>query len=179
MAMVTILGNDYPSFITVDEADEYLAADLARSDAWLAQDPDLRAKAVVSATRLLLRLQWLNGPPDVNAPPQPVKDATALLAADIAAKPALGDGASTGSNVKAVGAGSGRVEFFRPTEGYVLPIAAFALLRGLLGGAQNDGGAALDNAAYGSHDCQRSRFDRTDYGLVGDGTYNPEDRLTW
>lgn len=168
MPNINIGTNAYPSYIDVAYADEYLTADLSRSAAWAALDAVTKSKAVVTATRLLQRLTWKAGPPAVETATQPVKDATALLAADIVAKPSLGDAASTGSNVKSVGAGSARVEFFSPVQGNALPGAAFALLRDLLG--EDDAGLlGLDNAAFGSANWQASRFDETDYGLWGFG----------
>lgn len=181
MPQVQINGNDYDVYADVDFADEYLAGDFSRSLTWEALDPDVRPKALVTATRLLQRLTWQAGAaPSTDEPVlEVVAQATALLAADIALKPALGDNASSGSNVKAVGAGSARVEFFAPVVGAILPSAAFALLRGLLGTAPSDlDGIGLDNTAYGSSNGQRSRFDSSDYGRFGDGygTVDPDER---
>jgi hypothetical protein len=170
MPQVDIGSNSYDSYAELDFANEYLDADVLRAPSWSLLEEDDRSRALVSATRLLQRQLWINGVPEIDTAPEVVQQATALLAADIAAKPALGDSASTASNVKAVGAGSARVEFFSPVAGTVLPSAALALLRGLLGpstSASSD--PALTNTAYGSSDCQRSRFDPTDYGLLGDG----------
>ncbi len=178
MAELDIAGNDYVSYAELDYADEYLAGDLLRADDWLARPEVTRKRALVSATRLLMRLQWRAGPPSLEETPQVVQDATCLLAADIAKKPAQGDSAQTGSNVKAVGAGSARVEFFRPTEGQVLPQAAFGLLRDLLG--QDDAllGGVGEASAFGSCAGQRSRFD--DFGIVGgDGETRYDERTRW
>jgi hypothetical protein len=166
-ATVDIGAETYDVYADVDFADIYLAADVLRADFWasLTTAGD-KERPLVSATRLLQRLQWKDGVPDITAPPEVVKAATALLAADIAALPKLGDSGSTSSNVKAVGAGSARVEFFRPVEGSPLPSAAFDLLRDLLGvGDSSD--PALDNTAYGSSGCYPSRFDPRDYEQIG------------
>lgn len=176
MPQVTISDAQYDVYATVEVIDQYLAGDLQRASAWAALTPEVKAQADVSATRLLQRQAWRDGVPPVEDAPLVVQQATALLAADIAAKPSLGDSASTGSNIKAVGAGSARVEFFSPVAGTLLPSAAWALLADLLGPAPGTlDSPALDNTAYGSSPCQRSRFDPTDYGLLGDG--NPEERL--
>lgn len=177
MATVEIAGEDYPSYIELDDADLYLAADALRADAWALLDDERKGQGLVSATRLLQRQSWVAGEPPATDDALPaVQAATALLAADITAKPALGDSAATASNVKAVGAGSARVEFFRPTEGYVLPAAAFALLRGLLGVPPGDlSSVGLDNAAYGSSPGQRSRFDPTDYRRTGGTWVDPSE----
>lgn len=180
MPQVQINGNNYDVYADVAFADEYLAGDMVRDATWSALDAGVKPKALVSATRLLLRLDWRAGqPPAYDDVPLEVQQATAMLAADIALKPTLGDNAASGSNIKAVGAGSARVEFFAPVTGAVLPSAAFALLRGLLGTAPSDlDGVGLDNVAYGSSNCQRSRFDSSDYGRYGDsyGVVDPDER---
>jgi hypothetical protein len=165
---VDIGAETYDVYADVDFADLYLAADIQRSAAWAALDTDTKGKALVTATRLLMRLQWKDGVPDIDGPPAEVQQACALLAADIAAQPKLGDSGSTASNVKSVGAGSARVEFFRPTEGAPLPTAAFDLLRPLLGlPSTTTDDPALDNTAYGSNGCYPSRFDPRDYYQIG------------
>lgn len=171
MPVLVISGNNYEVYADAAYADAYLAADVARSSVWAALTNDDKSKALVSSTRLLLRQNWLSGEaPATDAAPDAVKDATCLLAADIAVKPTLADTGSTSSNVKSVGAGSARVEFFAPVPGAPLPAAVWTLLRELLG-APSDGDASLDSTAYGSS-CQPSRFDPTDYTLVGN-TYWP------
>ena len=177
MPKVAIATTEYDAYADVAYADEYLAADMARAQDWADATPDNKGRALVSSTRLLQRLRWRAGPPAVDTATDPVRQAACLLAADILAKPSLGDSAQTGSNVRAVGAGSARVEFFRPTDGQVLPPAALSLLRDLLG--QPDDGFA-DAVSFGSHDFQCSRFD--DFGLVGgdgDRAYNHDERKRW
>jgi hypothetical protein len=160
IATVSVNGNDYQVYADLEFADEYLGGDVARADNWeaLDEDPD-QGRALVTATRLLQRQSWRDGVPSLDDPPLIVQQATALLAADISAKPALGDSGSTGSNVKSVGAGSAKVEFFRPTAGTPLPQAAYDLLGDLLGpptGAATD--PSLDGTAYGSEFWRHSRF---------------------
>lgn len=161
MAKVYIDVNVYDSFADIDHADAYLAADVTRAALWGALGEDDKGRALVTATRLLLRQSWIDGTPSLETPPDVVKDAAALIAADVVAKPAVADGAN-GSNVKAVGAGSARVEFFRPVEGAPLPPAAFLLLRDLLGSGSSASDPALDNIAYGSEGCRPSRFPLND-----------------
>jgi hypothetical protein len=170
LAQVSINGNQYDVYADVAFADRYLAADASRADAWQALTATgAKERALVSATRLLQRQTWNAGvAPDVAMPVEIVQEAASLLAADIAAAPGIGDSGSTASNVKSVGAGPARVEFFAPTVGTPLPMAAFALLlsAGLLGarpGAVDD--PALDGSAYGCWP-QASRFDPTDYELL-------------
>lgn len=164
IATVTLNGVDYPVYADVAFADEYLAADVARAALWSALTADDKKRGLVTSTRLLQRQSWRAGVPSLDDPLLVVQQAASLLAADIAVKPALGDSASTGSNVKAVGAGSAKVEFFRPTAGAVLPSAAYDLLRGLLGvGSDILDHPSLDGTAYGSDNCQISRFPPDSY----------------
>lgn len=163
MASITIGAASYSSFASVAEADEYLAADVQRYAGWAALDADAKARALVTASRYLAALDWADGVPSYDTPPAAVVEATALFAADIAAKPSLGSDASTGSNVKRVKGGSAEVEFFRPSAGAVLPAWLLRLLGPLLG---NDVTWPEGGTAYGSDDCQVSRFDRTDYRLA-------------
>ena len=164
MATITIAPNSYSSFASVAEADEYLAADMARYAAWAALSADNKGRALVTATRYLAALDWVDGVPSYDTPPAVVIEATSLFAADIAAKPSLGNDASTGSNVKRVKGGEAEVEFFRPTAGAALPPYLLRLLGTLLG---TDVTWAEGGTAYGSDDCQESRFDRTDWRLSG------------
>lgn len=180
MATVQINAQDYAAFIDVADADKYLAADVSRAPVWEALAADDKARALVTATRLLQRLQWRGDVVPTTDDPvaEPVADATALLAVDIINKPTLGDSASTGSNVKAVGAGPARVEFFRPSEGQSLPPAAFELLRGLLGpGAELDD-PALDNTAFGSSFCWPCGYGPRDFDPLG-ARFNPNSPIEW
>lgn len=162
MATITLNTVDYSSFTTVEEADEYLAADLGRYAAWAALTEDMKGRALITATRYLLGLSWINGTPSLDTPPGSLPEATALFAADIAAKPSLGNDASTGSNVKRVKGGPAEVEFFRPTAGAALPPYLLRLLGSLLG---TDVTWGEGGTAYGSEDCRESRFDRTDWRI--------------
>lgn len=170
MADITIGSNTYQSYASVAFADNYLAADVARSVAWEATAEDDKARGLVTATRLLMRdVPWLAGVPDITAPPAAVQEATALLAPDILAKPKLGDSASTGSNVKSVTARGTGVEFFRGDDSAVTPVpsAVWSLLlaAGLIGSVDSAGG----DPVYYSRGCQISQFDarRLD-GYAGD-----------
>lgn len=166
MAEITLSGNTYSSFASVAEADAYLAADVSRYAAWAALSADNKGRALITASRYLASLDWLGGVPSYSSPPSAVVEATSLFAADISAKPSLGNDASTASNVKRVKGGEAEVEFFRPTAGAALPSYLLRLLGSLLGTdvawpeGWGDGGTA-----YGSDPCTESRFDRTDWKL--------------
>ena len=150
---LTIHGNTYTSYASLAEADAYLAVDPTRGAAWCALSETTRNSHLVAATRNLDRLgytgakvsdsqanEWPRtgatesgvavGDTDV---PQSLEDACCVLAGSIALDAEAGNAGTTGSNIKAVGAGSARVEFFRPTTGGPLPDAtALALVSGLL-----------------------------------------------
>lgn len=162
MAEVTIGASDYSAFASVEQADEYLAADMTRYADWAALSADNKGRALVTASRYLAGLDWVDGVPSYEAPPTALTEATALFAADIAVKPSLGNDASTGSNVKKVKGGEAEVEFFRPTLGAALPPYLLRLLGTLLG---TDVTWGEGGTAYGSEDCQTSRFDQTDWRL--------------
>lgn len=181
MATVTINGKDYPVYADTDFADEYLGGDVRRAPLWEALDADTQKRSLVTATRVLAAMRWAGGVPDIDAPPLVVQQACALLAVDYGSTPAAA-GASAGSNVKAVGAGSARVEFFGPTGARASALVSadvLGLLSGLLAPVDDAlSSAALDGVAYGSSNCQRSRFDSSDYGRHGDlyGVVDPDER---
>lgn len=165
MPTVDIGGTEYAVYADVATADAYLAADFTRAAIWDALTEDQKEMALVTATRVLQSLAWIDGVPSTEAPViTAVEQACAVFACDIATNPTLADSPSGGSNVKSVGAGSARVEFFGPTTGTPLPPAVFRLISSMLGSADT-GDVALDNTAYGSEDWRRSRFDYTDYRL--------------
>lgn len=116
MAIVTIGTTDYPSFETVDEADLYLGGDAGRATAWALRNADTKGRGLVTATRMLLALRWCGDPPTVDAPPQVVKDVTAMLAADGLTKPSIFSNPSGAipQGIKTAKAGSAQVEFFGP-----------------------------------------------------------------
>lgn len=171
MPDVDIGGTAYPSYATVDFADEYLAADALRAAGWAGLTEDGKGRSLVSATRLLQRLCWSAGQAPLTDDPalDPlITEATSLMAADIASKPSLGDSASTGTDLKRAKAGPAEVEFFRNFESTPLPTAAWQLLlqTGMLcenAGASDDGLGAgiITGSGY------PSRFDgyRHDYYL--------------
>lgn len=178
MATIIINGKDYPVYADADFADEYLGGDVRRAPLWEALDADTQKRGLVTATRVLWAMNWMGDPPDIDNPPEVVQQAASLLAVDYGTTPAAAS-TSTGSNVKAVGAGSARVEFFGPTGARstaLVPYDVLALLAGLLVASDAGSSPALDGTAYGSSDCQVSRFDRSDYGFYGDGNRAVEPR---
>lgn len=116
MAQVTVGSQTYPSFISLADADLYLGGDILRAVPWLAASPTDRSRALASATRLLSAL-LIDPEAAAAAPPIVLVEVTAMLAADLLAKPKLFADASGDSNIKSVKAGSAQVEFFAPVEG--------------------------------------------------------------
>jgi hypothetical protein len=131
MAQVTIGGSTYNSFESVADADVFLAGDVLRATPWALRNSDAKARGLVSATRLLVRQPWCGPVPAFDAVPDPVKEATAMLAADMLAKPKLFADASANSNVKSAKAGSAQVEFFSAVkDSPPLPRAIWDMLTG-------------------------------------------------
>lgn len=183
ISTITIGGVDYQSYASVAEADAYLAVDPTRSAAWAALNTDTKGSYLVAATRRMDALRWsgskvsssqeLQWPRsgvtdrDGNAVsetgiPQALEDATILVAGSVALDTNTANTASSGSNIKAVGAGSARVEFFRPTTGKALQDeTAFALIQDFLAGDVEDG-FGLASGTSGTS----SFTDATDPGLT-------------
>lgn len=167
MATITIGAVDYHSYATVAEADSYLEADFTAT-AWRdEEDEDQKARALVTASRLLDRLVWLgektdedqttawprDGVPGVDdgTTPQQVADATCVLASMILDGNEVVTSPSQASNIKRQKAGSVEQEFFRPggATNARLPLPVAELLRGLLGGIASLAGSI----AYGTDGC--------------------------
>jgi hypothetical protein len=146
MASIDVGDFTFDAFVDVDFADEFLTGDVARSVAWAAKNDDAKGRGIVSATRMLLALPWCDTAPTFDDPPAVVKEVTAMLAADLLAKPKLFADASGNTNVKSVKAGSASVDFFSPVVGGPpLPRALWDMLLNAdlvclaSGGSVNDG----------------------------------------
>lgn len=142
MAAIVIGTGSYSAYESVADADAYLAADPSRSAAWSVRTDDQKGQGLVSATRLLLaQSSWCIAIPDpaTDTIPQPLADATALLAADILTKPALVSNPSgAATNLKRAKAGPVEVEYFGANLLNVpppLPSAIWSMLQnaGILG----------------------------------------------
>lgn len=147
MAEVTIGAEDYAVFADTDFADPYLAADVLRADDWESRSDVQKARGLVSATRMLNTLPWIAPAPatDDEDLPAVVKEVASMLAADLLAKPKLFVDASGNSNIKSAGAGSAKVEFFRPVEdGAAIPRSMWDALvaAGLVGTVGSPDGLA-------------------------------------
>jgi hypothetical protein len=131
MPTVTINAVDYDVYADVDAANEFLAADFGAT-LWRAEaDEDQKARALVSSTRLLNRLNWAGDKTDVDQSlawprtgfsdvdedtiPQGVVDASIVLAKLIHAGSSVDSSGDQASNIKRLKAGSVEQEFFSPT----------------------------------------------------------------
>jgi hypothetical protein len=168
MATVTIDAIDYDTYADIADADEYLAADFGAS-LWRAElDDDQKARAEVTSTRILNRLIWAGDKTDPDQPlawprtgtgisgvdddeiPQPIIDASIVLAKLIHAGQNIDDQASTDSGVKRQKAGSVEIEYFLPTtDPQRLPVSVMELIGLYLSGLVGLGGAI----ASGVHAC--------------------------
>lgn len=158
--IVTIGATDYDAFQTVASADEYLAADIVRAVPWALLNDDAKGRALVSATRMLLLMPWCDTTPDPTVDQDsPIPEVTAMLAADLAAKPKLFADASGNSNIKSAKAGSAEIEFFSPVDsGPPLPLALWNMLlsANLVCLGTGDTDVTLDGAdPHGTSDCLR------------------------
>lgn len=150
MPMITLGGKDYPSFASVEFADDHLAADMVRAPVWDALDDDGKKRALITATRKMLTLPWCGTAPDPTVDQdEPIPSVTAELAADLVANPDLAADASGNSNIKRAKAGSAEVEFFSPVDGNApLPSALWGQLMaaGLMCPNGSGGDMILDGA---------------------------------
>lgn len=172
---VTIGTHEFDALTTVEKAGVFLAGDVARAAGWALRQPDAQGRGIVSATRMMLALPWLEGKaPDPKADEQPavIEEVAAMLAADLLAKPRLFADASGNSNVKTAKAGSAQVEFFAPVEGG--PMIPMALWRQLLNaglvcnGAGSDDGLTSGAYVSGASDgCRPWEGRYADYGRDG------------
>lgn len=179
---VTISGVQYPVYADVAMADEYLAASM-QAAAWRAlTDPDDKARALVSATRLLDRQQW-KGEKRITSPEQQtewprtgtgipgvvdgvVPDNIIMATEEIASALVSGSDMETESNtankISSLQAGSVSLSFFRGAEGEAtrFPTIVNELLQGYLAGSGELGLAgALSTGVDGVSET------REDFGL--------------
>ena len=147
------------TYVTLAAADSYLEDSPSAFLLWATGDPDQKARCLISAFRAIDPL--MPDTVDPLAAPQPVKDAQVVYAYELSRKPALEASTSTGSNIKAAGAGPAQVEFFRPTDGSRFPARVTELLAPYLGLGITPGSAPGSGS-----DGPSSQFDDCDsYGL--------------
>lgn len=172
---VTIGSTTYLTYATVAQADKYLEADFGAS-VWRAPaSADNKARALVTATRVLDRMDWLGDRaeddqqlawPRINTGvssviddevPQAVIDASIELANAILIGADVANNPTTSSGIKSQKAGSVAIEYFRDFDVVPgrLPLPAMELIGYLLGGDGSVGGAF----AFGTDACSYHEFD--------------------
>ena len=137
---LTIAGNTYQSYLSVDEADVFLAVEVNRREAWAALSADDKARLLVASTRRIdfFEFKGERADPDQSTKwprantgdgedlpedavssgttiPDPIEEATALLAGTIAANPAAASVSHPDASqtyLKRVKAGTAEVEFY-------------------------------------------------------------------
>lgn len=182
MASVDIGSNSYETYADADAADEYLEAEFsAQGTAWRAAVDDDKARALVTATRVLDRMTWLGDPTESDQPlawPRTDTDVdgvendevpTAIVSASIelAAVIIAGTdvlGTTQAQTVKSQKAGSVAIEYFRGFEDPArLPLNVRELLALYLAaaGTATTGGAiafGTDTCSDFSHGYEPSRL---------------------
>lgn len=157
MPTVTIGDDSFEAYVSVAEADSYIAGSITDAAVtWRAEtDADDKARAVVEATRLLDRMTWLGTKtggsdqtlawPRANIDdvddyviPQKIADATCELAmmlldgsTEMLSEP------STAPKTRRMKAGSVEIEYFRDANGRAtrLPLTVHELVKDWLGGS--------------------------------------------
>ena len=167
MADIQISGTTFQAYSSIAEADAYLVADAGLGAAWIARDANEKNVALVSATRYLQALKWTAGEaPAFTDIPEQVRDVNSILAAMVASDPSLLNGASEGSNIRRVQAGSAQVEFFGPTSSRPLPLRLSRLLGALLRSGGSSGSGRIGIPFDASDGADRST-DSEEFGLSG------------
>jgi hypothetical protein len=172
MATVTITPTDFEVYADVDAADAYLAGDFGAA-LWRAETvADQKARALITSTRLLNRLVWAGTMEDPDQPlawprsgtgidgveddviPQPIIDASIVLAKLIHAGSKVDDQSTTATGIKRQKAGSVEIEYFIPTtDPQRLPTAVLELVGPYLGGALGLAGSIASGVCSPGPDC--------------------------
>lgn len=155
---ITVTGTTTPVTIygTFAASKDYIASAFGpQYTAWSALFDDDKKRTLIAAVRYLESFAW----DTTTAPDFATRDAIAAfpqceyeLAVLVSQDPDLTGSADQGTNVKAVGAGSARVEFFTPQSAAfgnatLMPPIAMRLVGGYLASSGVGGGAPDGNAA--------------------------------
>lgn len=170
--MAITVGTD--TYVTVAEADTYLAQALHAGTTWSGAGTPTKEQALVTATRMLERQTWVGtraplppGPwlldwprsgvtdPDGNtvasdSVPTFIEDAECELALALLVDSSVQTSESSGSNIAALGAGSARIEYFRPTAGGRFPTIIQELIGFYLAGKAGGVSSPYFGPAYES-----------------------------
>jgi hypothetical protein len=162
--MALVVGTN--SYVDVATADTYFEHAI-HAAAWVAATDELKANALVSATRSLDRQDWegekyqesqtLDFPRsgltdsegnavDETLVPQEIKDATCEYGLALIEDPTLAGQSNTGSNIKRLKAGSAEIEYIRGTNGQRFPTIVFELIGPWLSGTSTYSGPFVSGA---------------------------------
>lgn len=181
MASITINGNDYPAYQTVEEIDIYAAAAVGDAAvAWNLADVTTQAPAAVSSSRLIDRQVWQGEKTDPaqeeawprtglffpdgtavpsDAVPQQVLDANSELAMDLINGSTVQTDPSTQQQTRMLKAGSVTIEYFNiPGTGTRFPQTVMELIGFWLGSISS----AIGSEATGT--CEKSA--RNEFGFT-------------
>lgn len=160
---VIINGVEYITYADVFYADEYLAAD-PNAAAWRAEaDDDVKARALVNATRVLNNLRWRGSKTDADQElawprtgvsdrdgsvasdtiPQRIIDACVELANQVLNGVDIANFRTTATAERRIKAGSVEIENFRGAEGSPVPLPwpAWSLIRDYISGPASSAGS--------------------------------------
>lgn len=168
MSSITIGLNTFDVYADVAEADDYMAGELD-SAAWDAATSvtNKKAKALITATRLIDRSAWAGVRTDTDQPhafprastgvsdldddtvPTDIVEGSILIANALIEGVDLVGSQSTSSNIKRQAAGSVSIEYFRPFDSLRFPVNVMELLRRYIG----VGTVAVGAMAFGTDGC--------------------------
>lgn len=146
------------SWVTLDEADDYLADSVRAGSSWTSLEDGFRERAVISAWRMLIRQSYISSV-DTDNPPQALKDAQCELAFELSQNTSVETASSTEDLTKRLKAGSAEIEFFRPSTTVTrFPSVVQELIAPYLnGGTPVVGGFASENTTSYFSDFDLSR----------------------
>jgi hypothetical protein len=179
MAKIDIGPEEYDAFADVDFVDAYLRADSRHATAWLAltgrPGMDEKGRLIVTATRVLRRMDWKDSIPPFEGAPLVVQEATAEFAAAILEGFDLATPAGSTLQIRRQKAGSVEVEFFRDLDNPAyrpppLPPAVWDLLKPLLGSSGDGDGILAGSISFGTDRCSRECSDLRYGGYYGFGS---------
>lgn len=173
---VSIDGNDYDAYETLEKADLYLVASISAT-AWLAADDETKGKALISSVRWLETLSWLGSKTDSanalawprtgisgvdpNTIPAGVVFAYYEIASALLEDPTLFV-SITDPMIRSMAAGPVNVSFFRPDDVFwdgPVPKSAMAYIAAYLNSGSNAAGGPKTSGV-----CDESPLDE-DFGF--------------
>lgn len=179
---VQIGSTSYASYASVEQADAYLAAAIHATNWWTATD-DTKARALVSASRMLDRQDWLGDKTDPDQVlawprsntgvdgveddviPEPIVSAAIELALALVDGATVQTDANTSQKIQSISAGSVSISYFRGAEGVArrFPLIIHELVRDYLSGSA---GLAIGTGSIAFGVDGESSLEN-DYGLTG------------